>query len=167
MTGETAAHCSVCGARVRAESITYTQEVGGQVFIVKEVPAVVCPQCGEQYLAPIPWTPSKSLSSMAAWTRGSRSHMCRSINSRTLPQADERGHRKREIRPHQDAGIDLSAFGDSRRRHRTPVAAAQRHASPGRRGLPAGEGHIVGERLRRSHKHAMISAVQELLGMAT
>ena len=52
MTRETAALCSVCGARVRAESITYTQEVGGQVFIVREVPAVVCPQCGEQYLAP-------------------------------------------------------------------------------------------------------------------
>ncbi len=39
--------------------------------------------------------------------------MCRSIDSRTLPQVDERGHRKREIQPHRDAGIDLSIFGDA------------------------------------------------------
>ena len=39
--------------------------------------------------------------------------MCRSIDSRTLPQVDERGHRKREIRPHRDAGIDLSTFGEA------------------------------------------------------
>ena len=44
--------CSVCRAPLSAVHITYTQEVAGRVFIIREVPADVCPQCGEQYLAP-------------------------------------------------------------------------------------------------------------------
>jgi YgiT-type zinc finger domain-containing protein len=46
------ATCSVCGAKVEQQNITYTQTVGGQVYIVEDVPALVCSQCGEIYLTP-------------------------------------------------------------------------------------------------------------------
>jgi len=44
--------CSVCGARVRPETTTYTQEIAGRVAVVTDVPVLACPQCGEQYFAP-------------------------------------------------------------------------------------------------------------------
>jgi len=44
--------CSVCGADTRQETITYTQIIGERVYIVTDVPAEVCPRCGEQYLSP-------------------------------------------------------------------------------------------------------------------
>jgi YgiT-type zinc finger domain-containing protein len=44
--------CSVCGATVHSQKITYTQERDGKVYFVVDVPALVCPQCGEQYLTP-------------------------------------------------------------------------------------------------------------------
>lgn len=44
--------CSVCGAGLRRETITFTQTVGDSVYIVTNVPAEVCAQCGEQYLSP-------------------------------------------------------------------------------------------------------------------
>ena len=43
--------CSVCGAPLRRELITYTQTVDEAVCIVLDVPAYVCPRDGEQYLA--------------------------------------------------------------------------------------------------------------------
>ena len=52
MSGGETGRCSVCGAQLRAMAITYTQELGGAVYIVSNVPADVCQQCGEQYLAP-------------------------------------------------------------------------------------------------------------------
>jgi YgiT-type zinc finger domain-containing protein len=44
--------CSACGAVLKREKITYTQTIGDKFYIVKDVPAEVCPQCGEQYLSP-------------------------------------------------------------------------------------------------------------------
>jgi len=44
--------CSVCGALLREQTITYAQTVGENLFVVDDVPAQVCPQCGETYLAP-------------------------------------------------------------------------------------------------------------------
>lgn len=44
--------CSVCGAPVEDRAITFTQTVGERVFLVTDVPALVCRQCGEQYLTP-------------------------------------------------------------------------------------------------------------------
>ena len=44
--------CSVCGAKLKKEKITYTQEINGKVYIVEDVPALVCSECGEQYLEP-------------------------------------------------------------------------------------------------------------------
>lgn len=52
MTDATAARCSVCRGNVRPESITYTQEMEGLVYIIRDVPADVCSQCGERYLTP-------------------------------------------------------------------------------------------------------------------
>ena len=40
--------CSVCGAQAREQKITYTQEFEGKVYMVTDVPAEVCGQCGEQ-----------------------------------------------------------------------------------------------------------------------
>lgn len=45
-------NCSVCGADLKNERITYTQTIGDRVYIVREVPAQVCTQCGEVYLSP-------------------------------------------------------------------------------------------------------------------
>ncbi len=44
--------CSVCGAWLRRETITFTQTIRDSVYIVTDVPADVCVQCGEQYLSP-------------------------------------------------------------------------------------------------------------------
>lgn len=44
--------CSVCGTALRPQAITFTQTVGDKTYIVTDVPADVCPQCGETYLAP-------------------------------------------------------------------------------------------------------------------
>jgi YgiT-type zinc finger domain-containing protein len=51
MTNEAQA-CSVCEADLKVERITYTQTIGRQVYIVTDVPAQVCHQCGAQYLSP-------------------------------------------------------------------------------------------------------------------
>lgn len=44
--------CSACGARLQHRKITYTQTIGAEVYIVEDVPAWVCDQCGEIYLDP-------------------------------------------------------------------------------------------------------------------
>ena len=44
--------CSVCQRNLKQKKITYTQELEGKVYVVSDVPALVCSQCGEQYLSP-------------------------------------------------------------------------------------------------------------------
>lgn len=44
--------CSVCKSQLKEKKITYTQELEGKVYVVSDVPALVCSQCGEQYLSP-------------------------------------------------------------------------------------------------------------------
>lgn len=44
--------CSICGGKILQKKITYTQAIGEKIFIVSDVPAEVCSQCGEQYLTP-------------------------------------------------------------------------------------------------------------------
>lgn len=44
--------CSVCKAKLEEKKITYTQELERKVYVVSDVPALVCSQCGEQYLSP-------------------------------------------------------------------------------------------------------------------
>ena len=48
----TRSSCSVCGGRLTRETITFTQTIGDNVYIVTGVGAEVCSQCGEQYLSP-------------------------------------------------------------------------------------------------------------------
>jgi len=43
--------CSVCKTETVSQLITYSQIYNGQVVAVKNVPADVCPRCGEQYFA--------------------------------------------------------------------------------------------------------------------
>ncbi len=44
--------CSVCGTVLKEEKITYSQAIGNKFYIVKNVTAQVCHQCGEEYLSP-------------------------------------------------------------------------------------------------------------------
>ncbi len=44
--------CSVCKGSLEQKKITYTQELEGKAYVVSDVPALVCSQCGEQYLTP-------------------------------------------------------------------------------------------------------------------
>ena len=46
------ARCSLCDGRLREETSTYTQEIGGSIALVTDVPVLACPQCGEQYFTP-------------------------------------------------------------------------------------------------------------------
>lgn len=43
--------CSVCKSRLRQQKINFSQELEGKVYVVSDVPALICPQCGEQYLS--------------------------------------------------------------------------------------------------------------------
>jgi YgiT-type zinc finger domain-containing protein len=54
MTKEQEQHnpCSVCGGQVEEKKIDYTQELDGELYLVREVPAEVCSQCAEPYLTP-------------------------------------------------------------------------------------------------------------------
>lgn len=45
--------CSVCKGNLIQKKITYTQELEGKFYVVSDVPALVCSQCGEQYLSPV------------------------------------------------------------------------------------------------------------------
>lgn len=44
--------CTICGGQLQKREITYTQAIGKRIFIVSDVPALVCSQCGEEYLKP-------------------------------------------------------------------------------------------------------------------
>ncbi len=44
--------CSVCKGNLKNKKLTYTQELEGKVYVVSDVPALVCSQCGETYLSP-------------------------------------------------------------------------------------------------------------------
>ena len=43
---------SICGSDLESQRITYTQTIGDRIYIVQDVPAQVCPRCGEVYLSP-------------------------------------------------------------------------------------------------------------------
>jgi HTH-type transcriptional regulator / antitoxin MqsA len=44
--------CLVCKTETVTQVVTYSQEYNGQLVAVENVPADVCPRCGEQYFAP-------------------------------------------------------------------------------------------------------------------
>jgi YgiT-type zinc finger domain-containing protein len=45
------ARCSRCGAQLQRQTVTDAQTIEGKVYIVEDVPAWICQQCGEQYLS--------------------------------------------------------------------------------------------------------------------
>ncbi len=44
--------CLICGGKLVRETITYTSGHHGRVVIIRNVPAYICSQCGEQLFAP-------------------------------------------------------------------------------------------------------------------
>ncbi len=44
--------CYFCGGKITGRFVTYTREFQGRVVIIRNVPALVCSQCGERYFAP-------------------------------------------------------------------------------------------------------------------
>ncbi len=44
--------CSVCGATLREEQITYTDTVRGTNYAVEGVGALLCSECGVEHLSP-------------------------------------------------------------------------------------------------------------------
>lgn len=48
---QTRPRCAECGGTLRTRSITHTQAWGGKLSRVENVPARVCVQCGEVWLA--------------------------------------------------------------------------------------------------------------------
>ncbi len=48
---QTPSHCLSCGAALEPRPILHQQAVGEEVFEIENVPALVCPQCGEAWLS--------------------------------------------------------------------------------------------------------------------
>ncbi len=46
------AKCPFCGGGLANKTITYPQEYQGRIYILENVPAGVCSQCGEVLLSP-------------------------------------------------------------------------------------------------------------------
>jgi len=42
--------CYFCKAKVREERVTIDYRWGDRLFVIEDVPASLCPQCGEKYL---------------------------------------------------------------------------------------------------------------------
>ncbi len=50
--------CPICGGIKKAGKTTYTVDPGFGVIVVRDVPAIICSQCGEEWIAD---TTAKSL----------------------------------------------------------------------------------------------------------
>lgn len=44
--------CSACHHQINTRKIIYTQWYEGKLVAVEDVPAEVCPNCGEEYFSP-------------------------------------------------------------------------------------------------------------------
>lgn len=44
--------CRYCGGELEAQQVTRLQRYEGRWFVIENVPALVCRQCGEPYFAP-------------------------------------------------------------------------------------------------------------------
>ena len=45
-------HCPICGGRKMPGKTTYSVDLGFGVVIVRNVSAMICDQCGEEWIAP-------------------------------------------------------------------------------------------------------------------
>jgi len=43
------AKCPICGGRIAPGTTTFTADLGKAVIIVRDVPAQICSQCGEEW----------------------------------------------------------------------------------------------------------------------
>ena len=43
--------CSLCGGELEEKEVEVIKKAGGKVVVIKEVPALVCQQCGERYFS--------------------------------------------------------------------------------------------------------------------
>ena len=50
--GSEHSQCPLCGGRKEPGSTTYTVDLGTGLIVVRDVPALVCSQCGEEWIAP-------------------------------------------------------------------------------------------------------------------
>lgn len=44
--------CELCGALMTEQEVTYTLQMDDKFIVVENVPAKVCPQCGEKLFSP-------------------------------------------------------------------------------------------------------------------
>lgn len=44
--------CRYCGGQLEAQRVTRLQRYEGHWYLIENVPALVCRQCGEQYFTP-------------------------------------------------------------------------------------------------------------------
>ncbi|MBZ0301586.1 MAG: YgiT-type zinc finger protein [Anaerolineae bacterium] len=44
--------CRTCGGPLEAQRVTRLQQYAGHWYLIENVPALVCRQCGEQYFTP-------------------------------------------------------------------------------------------------------------------
>ena len=42
--------CPICGGLKRKGRTTYTVDIGFSVIVVRDVPAMICSQCGEEWI---------------------------------------------------------------------------------------------------------------------
>ena len=42
--------CPLCGGRKKSGKTTYSADLGGGVVVVRNVPAMICNQCGEAWI---------------------------------------------------------------------------------------------------------------------
>jgi YgiT-type zinc finger domain-containing protein len=47
----TDSRCPLCGGRKKPGTTTYSVDLGTGVIVVRNVPATVCDQCGEEWIA--------------------------------------------------------------------------------------------------------------------
>ncbi|MGC9443701.1 MAG: type II toxin-antitoxin system MqsA family antitoxin [Candidatus Methanospirareceae archaeon] len=43
--------CSLCGGELEEKEVEVIKKADGKVVVIKEVPALVCQQCGERYFS--------------------------------------------------------------------------------------------------------------------
>jgi YgiT-type zinc finger domain-containing protein len=44
--------CPICGARMKKGKVLYSVDLGFGIVVVRNVPARVCEQCGEEWISP-------------------------------------------------------------------------------------------------------------------
>ncbi|MEN6544499.1 MAG: type II toxin-antitoxin system MqsA family antitoxin [Armatimonadia bacterium] len=51
MTEEARTECALCGGTMQPERVLFAVELGTGVLVVRNVPALVCSRCGEQWFS--------------------------------------------------------------------------------------------------------------------